>query len=498
MRNVSKERFTKNQYFSRLTRVMCVIFGLMFFSPLTAGEQLVSNVEGKIQVVILHYGGESRFWFDETVLFRELLDNMDKDVGFVILHGKDYFGRDIKNRLSAYAKQVLPDGTPRVKYLEVETKTSQFYPWARDGYVILADEKGNLLFQDNGFNRGPFPITLFDRVFEGARTRAGNIHLGGGNIRACSDEIFLGIDTILGEKITPFGKIYSFNEKTLYSSAPGIKPKNLDSFKRKFEAHALRFKYLLGHGKKLVIPGKFFLFEKMKKGSFKAGKDFIWHTGAQAAYHTDVYLGIGHKGKDGKRLLFIADSNKGADIIEKMKPASRRDYESKIPGILESEGFRVYNIPLTAKQMDNRFEWKKNKLLDLSIKPSRKIGKNLDRLTKHLEKKGYRIVRIPSLANGLLDSDEKKDGSRGISFNYSNVLVEVYGDVKRVYMPQFGLKELDEAAVKAYQNAGYETVQIKGLLTNGVSPVEDGAGLDCMTSEIRFKVRWNKKYYKKK
>jgi hypothetical protein len=110
-------------------------------------DHLVSNVDGKIRVIILHYGNGGYYrgmWFDETVLFRELLDKMDKDVGFVILVGKDYKSDICKQKLESYASQKLPDGTARVKYMEVDVKTSRFYPWARDGYFILTNE--NLRF----------------------------------------------------------------------------------------------------------------------------------------------------------------------------------------------------------------------------------------------------------------------------------------------------------------------------------------------------------------
>ncbi|NIM18293.1 MAG: hypothetical protein GTO45_40465 [Candidatus Aminicenantes bacterium] len=88
--------------------------------------------------------------------------------------------------------------------------------------------------------------------------------------------------------------------------------------------------------------------------------------------------------------------------------------------------------------------------------------------------------------------DDRNDGFVGISFNYSNVLIEVYENVKRVYMPRFGFKKLDEAAAKAYESAGFQVIFIKGLLTNGVTSWDAGAGLDCMTSEIRTPVRWAK------
>jgi hypothetical protein len=57
-------------------------------------------------------------------------------------------------------------------------------------------------------------------------------------------------------------------------------------------------------------------------------------------------------------------------------------------------------------------------------------------------------------------------------------------------MPVFGFTELDEAAAAAYTSAGFQVVPIKGLLTNALTREDANAGLDCLTSEIRFPVRW--------
>ena len=182
----------------------------------------------------------------------------------------------------------------------------------------------------------------------------------------------------------------------------------------------------------------------------------------------------------------------GAGIVETMSPDQRRAVEARLPEVLATEGFTAAKIPVTPEQITQRFQWDKRKLLDLALKPSREVGKILDQFANHLESLGYRVVRIPCLINGLGNKDDKNDGFTGLSFNYSNILVEVYGAVRKVYLPVFGFKQLDEAAVKAYQGAGFQTVVIKGLLTNALTTRHSGAGLDCMTSEIRFPVRWTK------
>jgi hypothetical protein len=472
------------------------LFTIFLSSPHPVwADHLVSNVDGKIKAIILHYGNGGYYrgmWFDETVLFRELLDKMDKDVGFVILVGKDYKGDICKQKLESYASQTLPDGTPRVKYLQVDVKTSRFYPWARDGYFILTNENNDLIIQDSGFNEPPFPITNFHEVFENVIVRAGYIHRGGGNIRCTDKEFFVGMDTILGEDVTSRWGYFSPTDQTLYSIAGEIKKEGLEAYKRRFDAHSRLIHYLLAPSKRMIIPGKEIFFSKLEKQEFKFTKKAVHHTGAQAAYHTDVYLGLGHIDKDGKRVLFVADSNMGADIVEKMTPDQRRSVETHMPGVFAAEGFTAAGIPVTREQIAQRFQWDKRKLLDQALKPCKEVGKILDQFAKHLESLGYRVVRIPCLVNGLGNKEDKNDGFMGLSFNYSNVLVEVYGTVKKVYLPQFGFEQLDEAAVKAYQVAGFQTVVIKGLLTNALTSGHSGAGLDCMTSEIRFPVRWAK------
>ena len=155
-----------------------LLFAVFVFpaSGIGSSENLVSNIDGKIRVIIFHYGNGGYFsglWFDMSVLYRDLMDKMDPDVGFVILVGTDDKVKYLKKNLASYSEQKLPDGSSRLKYLQVNVKTGRFYPWARDGYFILTDPENNLVFLDAGFKEKPFPITNFGEIFAGARTRAG-------------------------------------------------------------------------------------------------------------------------------------------------------------------------------------------------------------------------------------------------------------------------------------------------------------------------------------
>jgi hypothetical protein len=515
----------RNIFFRILPVLFFLIFLVLLKPAIGLSENLVTNIDGKIRVVILHYGDGSYFsgfWFDMSVLFRELMDKMEKDVGFVILVGTDSKVEKLKETLAPYMKQKLPDGTSRVKYLEVDVKTGRFYPWARDGYFILTDRNNDLIFLDAGFNEKPFPIVNFNDVFANARSRASTIWRGGGNIRATWEEIFMGIDTVLGINTTPRWNLYdapetiiltelldyqsAVNTKKMAKSVKIKKPKSGDSekkdkqqlaeklaaLKKKFDAYANQMHYTLAPDRKVIIPGKERFFSALEKGDFKCIQKNAWHSGAQAAYHTDVYLSLGPKNSTGQRIIFIADSKKGEEIVKNMSSEERRRVEQKMPEVLVGEGFTAAGIPVSAEQIRNRFQWEKHKLLDLGLKTSALMAKTLDSTATHLGKMGYQVLRVPYFPNGLTNEGKKNDRQRGISFNYSNVLTEVYGKVKKVYMPVFGFKQLDEAAAKAYEKAGFQVIFIKGLLTNSVTSWWAGAGLDCLTSEIRIPVKWAK------
>lgn len=476
--------------------ILFTIVLVLYSHAYPQSTNLVSNVDGKIKVVILHYGNGAYFdgfWFDMSLFFRDLIEKMDRDVAFVILLGEDDNALKVEQALRPFSSQKLPDATQRVKYLRVDVKTGDFYPWARDAYFIQRETNGRLVFLDTGFNFRPFPITNFNKIFKDAVVRAGIIHRGGGNVRTTDKEIFIGMDTILGIDTTPRWSPYGHIRETLYSVAEQYQERDTSDLKKKFNAYASFIHHNFAPDRRLVIPGKELFFRDLENGDFLFTKKTVHHTGAQAAYHTDVYLSLGHVDSKGKRVLFIADSNLGAQIVAKITPARRRKIEKTLPELLVREGFTASGIPVSSKQIDSRFQWSKHRLLDLCLEKARESQYSLNNVALNLQSQGFSIIRIPYLPNGLNNIIPQNDRVMGISFNYSNVLTEVYNNVKRVYIPRYGFKELDEAAGAAYEKAGYEVLFIQGLLTNALTSRNDGKGLDCLTSEIRFPVQWSER-----
>jgi hypothetical protein len=462
-----------------------VLFLLLFArSPFLAAQNLVSNVDGKIRTVIVHFGdgGWEGFWHDQTIFMRELAGKMDRDVGFLVLLGNDARADRVRQALAPWASDRLADGTSRIRFLVLDVPTWEFYPYARDPFLILADKNGGLTFLDAGFNEPPFPIVNFADVFPGARVQAGVIQRGGGNIRSSNEDIIIGMDTILG---IPLPGRWGKDAGQLYFQAKTLDAGHLAEFRLRVDAHCLFLHHILAPDKRLVIPGYEEFFSRLGKKEFVFDKSNVRDTGAQAAYHTDVYIGLGHIDERGRRVAFVADSRLGALVVTAMTPERRREAERRLSVVLAAEGFNACRVPLSATQIESRFSWVKKKLLDAALIQATKIADRLDRTAEEMSRLGYSVVRVPYLPNGLMEN-AAEDEAFGIGFNYSNVLVEVFPGTKRVYIPEYGIAELDKAAGSVYMENGYTVVPILGLVADSVTNQLDGAGLDCLTNEIRW------------
>lgn len=78
---------------------------------------------------------------------------------------------------------------------------------------------------------------------------------------------------------------------------------------------------------------------------------------------------------------------------------------------------------------------------------SKNLGARYATSARWLEQLGYRVVRLPALAGrGLITP----------YYTYNNVLIEQYAQVKRVYMPTYGVDVLDGAAADVFRGFGFE------------------------------------------
>lgn len=99
------------------------------------------------------------------------------------------------------------------------------------------------------------------------------------------------------------------------------------------------------------------------------------------------------------------------------------------------------------------------------------LQEKYDAAARMLESRGYRVVRLPNLAGRDLQSPY---------LTYQNVLIEQYPGVRKVYMPVYGLPQLDAAARAAYEAEGFQVVEIQAALLS----TRLGGGVRCAVSEL--------------
>lgn len=119
---------------------------------------------------------------------------------------------------------------------------------------------------------------------------------------------------------------------------------------------------------------------------------------------------------------------------------------------------------------------------DKVMAASLRIAPELDAIAQQLSRAGYTVVRVPALipdqsgaGNAPLDK-----AVRYPFLSYSNVLVEKRENQSVVYLPQYGFKRLDDAAVQTWDSLGYTVKPVPGFSTSSMY----GGGLRCCTKVL--------------
>lgn len=89
---------------------------------------------------------------------------------------------------------------------------------------------------------------------------------------------------------------------------------------------------------------------------------------------------------------------------------------------------------------------------------------NVETTKKQLEEQGFKVIRAPHLQG----QDPGTIGGTVPTFTYNNCLMNDYTDengrrVKQVFLPVYGIKDIDEAAIKIYKDLGYEVIPVEGF-----------------------------------
>ncbi len=120
-----------------------------------------------------------------------------------------------------------------------------------------------------------------------------------------------------------------------------------------------------------------------------------------------------------------------------------------------------------------------------AIDDSEKLGVILDALAEQLQQAGFRVSRIPYLAQKPQqpDPDSEDTNSRPgyPQITYNNVLLESSVTDKKAYIPAYGWPALDQAASKVWLELGYTTKAIDGFTTTAMY----GGALRCSVKVLK-------------
>ena len=91
----------------------------------------------------------------------------------------------------------------------------------------------------------------------------------------------------------------------------------------------------------------------------------------------------------------------------------------------------------------------------------------MDEIARDLTALGYEVVRIPIVAPNSEGATRSFEPGYPV-LSYNNVLLDRDRSVSRVYLPQYGFPALDDAAARAWVDAGFEVHPIAGMITSAM------------------------------
>lgn len=325
--------------------------------------------------------------------------------------------------------------TNRVRFLELP-KDNAITIWPQDPFVVLTSSHGNEILMSKKFERAD-DAAMAPHLAEhlGWPLTLSSLEFEGGNIVVDEDKVFIGENTIV------------FNALS--------KDKTVKEIVQQFQQDFKREVFVIG-----PTP--------------------------QPIPHIDMILT-----PLGNKQFAVADSRLGAAVVQKIlneNPAQVEQFE------LQSEQYFFGHPDIEAIQLVNGEVYHAPGLQgasNIAVEQSLKLADYLDALSASLQKKGYRVFRVPLLqqwqedlptfTDEQLSNDSYRPRLNYPILTYNNVLLESRENEKRVYLPQYGLATLDESAQQSWEEIGYKVIQVDGFTTSALY----GGALRCSVKVLR-------------
>jgi hypothetical protein len=180
--------------------------------------------------------------------------------------------------------------------------------------------------------------------------------------------------------------------------------------------------------------------------------------------------------------IAVADSRRGAEIANQSlieSPARITRFErnceigffgnSTIKALVDVDGNSI-DCPTVVGQTST------------AIKDSHNLANSLDKIATQLAGLGHDVIRVPALIpNQSPESETDENPILAFPFmSYNNVLTETVANRSIVYLPQYGIAELDSAAIQCWEENGFEVRPIQGFQTSAMH----GGALRCCTKVL--------------
>ncbi|MDQ7826141.1 MAG: hypothetical protein RDV48_25285 [Candidatus Eremiobacteraeota bacterium] len=404
---------------------------------------------GKIGHFAFQLDGNLRGKVKEQVLeaYRTYLETADKDVKFTFV----VEASEDRAALEKTIKDLKLENPGRIKVVPAGGNVSL---WIRDSMIPARNSDGSpvILRQDRDYWSAASDRLVPQRVQEGQGLPEVKdlpfIRIDGGNMVAAKDAVFIGAESVkeTAEQLQFYRLINkSFDRKVMrfYENRTGTKLEKGPDF---------------GQLLREVVPEVFH--QTFQKKVFVVGMDnpATPQKEQQPTFHIDMAL----TPLDDSTVL-VGDPSLGVRLLEGM---SKEEWKGAVKSLQAS-------CDCSENALTSILE--KNREGTSSREGAEAFQHNFDAVAKDMEARGFRVIRAPYLRQPYV----------GVPIvTYNNVMMESYkspdgSQVKRVYLPVYGIKALDTFAQSIYREQGFEVIPIPSSAISGMQ-----GAVRCLTQAI--------------
>jgi hypothetical protein len=392
-------------------------------SSLEMKDYMIPANEGRITHMALTYSlaGDAAANYRESL--KVFLAHMPA-AKFTILTSNERDTKELRKMVNQWNKEGVVENPERVNIISTN---AQFSIWAQDSALVMGDkviQQDRMWFPGYGDSEMAKEITQANPEVKFQRMEG--IFIDGGNQLATKDKIFVGSDAIAF--MMKDMRTYPSKYETIKND---LRIRDDDRMSQE-ELCKLMMDRTFPH-QKVVIVG---------------------YKGQQPAFHID--MAITPLGKpdpeSGKPVMLVGDPSVAIKTLEdlmKKSPAKFASYEKAVHKKIAGSP----DHPL--KDLVNYLNEDKN------------LQENFDALAKGFERDGYKVERVPYLGSSSMRN------APWITYNNS-----VF-DGDSIFVPNFGVPELDGPANKVFEKYGYNVVPID---MNAISSMM--GAINCITKVI--------------